>query len=430
MAAFSSLSEKLGHIFSKLKNKGKLSELEVKQALREVRVALLEADVNFTVVKNFVQRVSDKAVGEKIFESLTPDQQVIKIVNDELIALMGSTQSKLTFSDKKVSVYLMCGLQGSGKTTMCAKLALMLKKQGKNPLLAACDVYRPAAIKQLQVMGEKVKVPVFEMGQGNPVKIAESAVKHAEKNSHDVVIIDTAGRLHIDDELMKELEKIKESVKPCEILLVVDSMTGQDAVNVAETFNSRLGITGSILTKLDGDTRGGAALSIREVTGKPIKLCGIGEKPEDILGKGDDITLNEKAKTIISKKEAQELQKKIRQQTFTLDDFLKQFDNIGKMGNIQEMLSMVPGLGNKINASNMEIDEGRIKKMKAIIQSMTPLEKTEPERIKSSQKKRIAAGSGTTIQDINQLLKQFDNTKLMMKHMANGGVKKFGKLPF
>ena len=442
MAAFSSLSEKLGHIFSKLKNKGKLSELEVKQALREVRVALLEADVNFTVVKNFVQRVSDKAVGEKIFESLTPDQQVIKIVNDELIALMGSTQSKLTFSDKKVSVYLMCGLQGSGKTTMCAKLALMLKKQGKNPLLAACDVYRPAAIKQLQVMGEKVKVPVFEMGQGNPVKIAESAVKHAEKNSHDVVIIDTAGRLHIDDELMKELEKIQESVKPCEILLVVDSMTGQDAVNVAETFNSRLGITGSILTKLDGDTRGGAALSIREVTGKPIKLCGIGEKPEDIenfypdrmasriLGMGDVLTLIEKAQTIISEKEAQELQKKIRQQTFTLDDFLKQFDNIGKMGNIQEMLSMVPGLGNKINASNMEIDEGRIKKMKAIIQSMTPLEKTEPERIKSSQKKRIAAGSGTTIQDINQLLKQFDNTKLMMKHMANGGVKKFGKLPF
>ena len=422
-----------------MREKGKLTDLEIKQAMREIRIALLEADVNFQVVRDFINRVSEKASGEDILKGLNSTQQVIKIVNDELIALMGSTHSKLAVADRPPTIIMMCGLQGAGKTTMCGKLAGMLKKQNKKVMLAACDVYRPAAIKQLQVVGGKVNVPVFEEGQINPVKIAKDALDEAKRQGTDVLIIDTAGRLHIDEQLMEELQKIKAEVKPNEILLVVDSMTGQDAVNVAETFNQKLDITGVIITKLDGDTRGGAALSIKAVTGKPIKFVGSGEKMEDIepfypdrmasriLGMGDVLTLIEKAQEAFSEEEALKLQKKMKTNSFTLQDYLNQLESVKKMGGIGKLMSMVPGLGGKVNED--DIDESKIIKTKAIILSMTPEERNNPDIIKASRRKRIAAGSGTSIQDVNQLLKQFDMSKEMMRRVSKNGMRGM-KVPF
>lgn len=422
-----------------MREKGKLTDLEIKQAMREIRIALLEADVNFQVVRDFINRVSEKASGEDILKGLNSTQQVIKIVNDELIALMGSTHSKLAVADRPPTIIMMCGLQGAGKTTMCGKLAGMLKKQNKKVMLAACDVYRPAAIKQLQVVGGKVNVPVFEEGQINPVKIAKDALDEAKRQGTDVLIIDTAGRLHIDEQLMEELQKIKAEVKPDEILLVVDSMTGQDAVNVAETFNKKLDITGVIITKLDGDTRGGAALSIKAVTGKPIKFVGSGEKMEDIepfypdrmasriLGMGDVLTLIEKAQEAFSEEEALKLQKKMKTNSFTLQDYLNQLESVKKMGGIGKLMSMVPGLGGKVNED--DIDESKIIKTKAIILSMTPEERNNPDIIKASRRKRIAAGSGTSIQDVNQLLKQFDMSKEMMRRVSKNGMRGM-KFPF
>lgn len=422
-----------------MREKGKLTDLEIKQAMREIRIALLEADVNFQVVRDFINRVSEKASGEDILKGLNSTQQVIKIVNDELIALMGSTHSKLAVADRPPTIIMMCGLQGAGKTTMCGKLAGMLKKQNKKVMLAACDVYRPAAIKQLQVVGGKVNVPVFEEGQINPVKIAKDALDEAKRQGADVLIVDTAGRLHIDEQLMEELQKIKAEVKPNEILLVVDSMTGQDAVNVAETFNQKLDITGVIITKLDGDTRGGAALSIKAVTGKPIKFVGSGEKMEDIepfypdrmasriLGMGDVLTLIEKAQEAFSEEEALKLQKKMKTNSFTLQDYLNQLESVKKMGGIGKLMSMVPGLGGKVNED--DIDESKIIKTKAIILSMTPEERNNPDIIKASRRKRIAAGSGTTIQDVNQLLKQFDMSKEMMRRVSKNGMRGM-KFPF
>lgn len=422
-----------------MREKGKLTDLEIKQAMREIRIALLEADVNFQVVRGFINRVSEKASGEDILKGLNSTQQVIKIVNDELIALMGSTHSKLAVADRPPTIIMMCGLQGAGKTTMCGKLAGMLKKQNKKVMLAACDVYRPAAIKQLQVVGGKVNVPVFEEGQINPVKIAKDALDEAKRQGTDVLIIDTAGRLHIDEQLMEELQKIKAEVNPNEILLVVDSMTGQDAVNVAETFNQKLDITGVIITKLDGDTRGGAALSIKAVTGKPIKFVGSGEKMEDIepfypdrmasriLGMGDVLTLIEKAQEAFSEEEALKLQKKMKTNSFTLQDYLNQLESVKKMGGIGKLMSMVPGLGGKINED--DIDESKIIKTKAIILSMTPEERNNPDIIKASRRKRIAAGSGTSIQDVNQLLKQFDMSKEMMRRVSKNGMRGM-KFPF
>ena len=422
-----------------MREKGKLTDLEIKQAMREIRIALLEADVNFQVVRDFINRVSEKASGEDILKGLNSTQQVIKIVNDELIALMGSTHSKLAVADRPPTTIMMCGLQGAGKTTMCGKLAGMLKKQNKKVMLAACDVYRPAAIKQLQVVGGKVNVPVFEEGQINPVKIAKDALDEAKRQGADVLIIDTAGRLHIDEQLMEELQKIKAEVKPDEILLVVDSMTGQDAVNVAETFNQKLDITGVIITKLDGDTRGGAALSIKAVTGKPIKFVGSGEKMEDIepfypdrmasriLGMGDVLTLIEKAQEAFSEEEALKLQKKMKTNSFTLQDYLNQLESVKKMGGIGKLMSMVPGLGGKVNED--DIDESKIIKTKAIILSMTPEERNNPDIIKASRRKRIAAGSGTSIQDVNQLLKQFDMSKEMMRRVSKNGMRGM-KFPF
>ncbi len=422
-----------------MREKGKLTDLEIKQAMREIRIALLEADVNFQVVRDFINRVSEKASGEDILKGLNSTQQVIKIVNDELIALMGSTHSKLAVSDRPPTIIMMCGLQGAGKTTMCGKLAGMLKKQNKKVMLAACDVYRPAAIKQLQVVGGKVNVPVFEEGQINPVKIAKDALDEAKRQGTDVLIIDTAGRLHIDEQLMEELQKIKAEVTPDEILLVVDSMTGQDAVNVAETFNQKLDITGVIITKLDGDTRGGAALSIKAVTGKPIKFVGSGEKMEDIepfypdrmasriLGMGDVLTLIEKAQEAFSEEEALKLQKKMKTNSFTLQDYLNQLESVKKMGGIGKLMSMVPGLGGKVNED--DIDESKIIKTKAIILSMTPEERNNPDIIKASRRKRIAAGSGTSIQDVNQLLKQFDMSKEMMRRVSKNGMRGM-KFPF
>lgn len=416
-----------------MREKGKLTDLEIKQAMREIRIALLEADVNFQVVRDFINRVSEKASGEDILKGLNSTQQVIKIVNDELIALMGSTHSKLAVADRPPTIIMMCGLQGAGKTTMCGKLAGMLKKQNKKVMLAACDVYRPAAIKQLQVVGGKVNVPVFEEGQINPVKIAKDALDEAKRQGADVLIVDTAGRLHIDEQLMEELQKIKAEVKPDEILLVVDSMTGQDAVNVAETFNQKLDITGVIITKLDGDTRGGAALSIKAVTGKPIKFVGSGEKMEDIepfypdrmasriLGMGDVLTLIEKAQEAFSEEEALKLQKKMKTNSFTLQDYLNQLESVKKMGGIGKLMSMVPGLGGKVNED--DIDESKIIKTKAIILSMTPEERNNPDIIKASRRKRIAAGSGTSIQDVNQLLKQFDMSKEMMRRVSKNGMR-------
>ena len=422
-----------------MREKGKLTDLEIKQAMREIRIALLEADVNFQVVSDFINRVSEEASGEDILKGLNSTQQVIKIVNDELIALMGSTHSKLAVADRPPTIIMMCGLQGAGKTTMCGKLAGMLKKQNKKVMLAACDVYRPAAIKQLQVVGGKVNVPVFEEGQINPVKIAKDALDEAKRQGADVLIIDTAGRLHIDEQLMEELQKIKAEVKPNEILLVVDSMTGQDAVNVAETFNQKLDITGVIITKLDGDTRGGAALSIKAVTGKPIKFVGSGEKMEDIepfypdrmasriLGMGDVLTLIEKAQEAFSEEEALKLQKKMKTNSFTLQDYLNQLESVKKMGGIGKLMSMVPGLGGKVNED--DIDESKIIKTKAIILSMTPEERNNPDIIKASRRKRIAAGSGTSIQDVNQLLKQFDMSKEMMRRVSKNGMRGM-KFPF
>ncbi len=431
MAVFSGLSEKLNHIFSKIKSRGKLSELEIKQAMREIRVALLEADVNFGVVKSFIANVSEKAVGETILNSLTPGQQVVKLVNDELIALMGSTNSGLTVSPKLPTVMMLCGLQGAGKTTMCGKLSQYLIKQGKKPLLVACDIYRPAAINQLKVVGKSVNTEVFERGTQKPEKTAKEAIEYALSKGYDTVIIDTAGRLHIDEALMEELRDVKKAVSPSEILLTVDAMTGQDAVTVATTFNEQLDITGVILTKLDGDTRGGAALSIKAVTGKPIKFCGTGEKSGDIepfypdrmasriLGMGDVLTLIEKAQSAVSEEEMKKMEKKLRESSFTFDDFLVQFENMKKMGNINDLIGMMPGMsGMKI--SDKDIDEARIEKFKAIIRSMTKQEREHPEIIKSTRRKRIADGSGTTVQDVNQLLKQFDQTKELMKKMRNG----------
>ncbi len=432
MGAFSGLSERLNHIFSKMRNRGKLTELEIKQAMREIRVALLEADVNFSVVKDFIAKVSEKAVGEQIINSLTPGQQVIKIVNDELTALMGSTNSKLEVASKPPTVYMMCGLQGAGKTTMCGKLALMLKKQGKNPMLVACDIYRPAAITQLKVVGSSVGVDVFEQGTNKPYKTAAAAIKEAERTGHDTVIIDTAGRLHIDKELMEELVDIKKTVRPDEILLVVDSMTGQDAITVATSFNEKLDISGVILTKLDGDTRGGAALSIRAVTGKPIKLCGIGEKMGDIepffpdrmasriLGMGDVLTLIDKAQNAVTEQEMKKMEEKLRSNNFTLDDFLSQMDAVNRMGNIGDLLSMIPG-ANKLKVS--DFDETKMVRYKAIIQSMTMYEREHPDIIKASRRKRIALGSGTSITEVNQLLNQFAQSKDMIKQIGKKGKK-------
>lgn len=432
MSVFENLSDRINHIFSKLRNKGKLTEFEIKNAMREIRVALLEADVNYAVVKDFINIVSQKAVGEDILKSLTPVQQIIKIVNEELIALMSSNDQKLTFSSKPISVYMMCGLQGAGKTTMCGKLAKYLTKQNKKVLLVACDIYRPAAIEQLEIVGKKANVEVFQKGKIAPLKIAKEALKYAEKNQFDVVILDTAGRLHIDADLMKELSEIKKAIDIQEILLTVDAMTGQDAVNVAKAFNDQLDITGVIITKLDGDTRGGAALSIKAISGKPIKLIGTGEKIEDlepfhpdrmasrILGMGDVLTLIEKAQEAITEDEAKSLRQKMKDNSFTLDDYLKQLDSVKKMGGITNIIKLIPGLQRKLNGAMPNISEDEIKKTKAIIQSMTKKERKNPEIVKSNRKKRIANGSGTNIQDVNHLLKQFLASKEMMSKMANG----------
>ena len=430
MGVFSGLSDKLNHIFSKMKARGKLSELEIKQAMREVRVALLEADVNLFVAKDFINKVSEKAVGQEILKSLSPAQQVIKIVNEELIALMGSTNVKLNAPDKPPMIIMMCGLQGAGKTTMCGKLSLNLKKQGKKVLLVACDIYRPAAINQLKVVGGNVGVDVFERGQIDPVKIAREALAEAQKLAYDVVIIDTAGRLQIDEALMQELENLKAAVHPTDILLNVDAMTGQEAVNVATTFNERLDITGVVMTKLDGDTRGGATLSIKAVTGKPIKFCSVGEKPGDlepfypdrmasrILGMGDVLTLIEKAQEAVTEEEAEKLEKKMREASFTLEDYLEQFETIKKMGSMKDILAMLPGMGAKVK--DIDIDEKQIERTKAIIRSMTPEERRKPELLNASRRRRISAGSGCTIQEVNQLIKQYEQTNQMMKQMRGG----------
>ena len=438
MAAFSSLGEKLNHVFSKLTKRGKLTELEIKQAMREIRIALLEADVNIKVTKDFIASVSEKAVGQDIIKSLNPTQQVIKIVNEELISLMGGTNQKLEVSSKPPTVIMMCGLQGAGKTTLSGKLALMLKKQGKKPLMVACDVYRPAAIKQLQVVGSQAGVEVFEMGNDNPVKIASAGVEHAKKFGFDTVIIDTAGRLEIDDGLMTELENIISTVAPTEILLVVDSMTGQVAVNVSEEFNRRLGLTGVVLTKLDGDTRGGACLSIKAVTGKPIKFCGVGEKLTDIepfhpdrmanriLGMGDVLTLIEKAQQAVTEADAKKLEQKLKENTFDLNDYLDQIEMLKKMGGASAVMSMMPGMG-KLKIKEGDIDEDEIYKVKAIIQSMTKKERTNPQILNYSRKMRSAQGSGTSLQEINKLLKQYEQIKVLIKQMKGGKGK---KLPF
>lgn len=433
MALFSSLSEKFNHIFSKLTKRGRLTELEIKEAMREVRIALLEADVNYMVAKDFVKTVSEKAVGEEVLKSLTPAQHVIKIVRDELTALMSSNSQKLAVSPAPPTIIMMCGLQGAGKTTMCAKLGAHLKKSGKKTLLVACDIYRPAAINQLQVVGKQANCEVFEKGTQNPVKTAKQAIEHAVKQGFDTVIIDTAGRLHINEELMNELKNIKAEVKPTEILLTVDAMTGQDAVTVAESFNKDLDITGVILTKLDGDTRGGAALSIKAITGKPIKFTGVGEKIGDIepfypdriasriLGMGDVLSLIERAQEAVSEEQAKEMEKKFRENSFTFDDYLVQLDSIKKMGNLKDILGMIPGIGGKIK--NLDIDERQMLVNKAIIQSMTPKERRNPDIIKASRRQRIAKGSGTTIQQVNQLLKQFEQSKEMMKQLKSGKLK-------
>lgn len=451
---FEGLSDKLQNAFGKLKSKGKLNEADVKGAMREVKMALLEADVNYKVVKDFVKAVQERCIGEDVMKSLTPAQTVIKIVNEELTALMGDVHSKISFSSKPPTVIMMSGLQGAGKTTTAGKLANLLKKDGKSPLLVACDVYRPAAIKQLQVVGEKLGVPVFSLGDKvSPVTIAKESIEYAKKNLNDVVIIDTAGRLHVDELLMNELKDIKSEVRPQEILLVVDSMTGQDAVNVSESFNEALGIDGVILTKLDGDTRGGAALSIRAVTKKPIKFVGIGEKLDSlepfypdrmasrILGMGDVLSLIEKAQDTIDMEKAKELEKKLRKSEMDLEDFLVQLEQIQNMGPLDKLLDMVPGAGalkSKMGDVDVDAQGKEMKRTKAIIQSMTVYERRNPQVLNASRKKRIAKGSGTSVQDINRVLKQFNEMKKMLKmfqgsgmgKMKKGGFPKNFKLPF
>ena len=437
MALFGGLSERLNHIFSKLTKRGKLTELEIRTAMREVRVALLEADVNLKVAKQFIADVSEKAVGQEILQSLNPAQQVIKIVNEELVNLMGSKNAKLEVSSKLPTVIMMCGLQGAGKTTLCGKLAMLLKKQGKRPLLVAGDIYRPAAITQLQVVGKNAQTEVFEKGTQSPVKTAKQAIEYARSQGYDTVILDTAGRLQIDETLMQELENVKKEVEVTETLLVVDAMTGQEAVNVAQTFNERLEITGVILTKLDGDTRGGACLSIKAVTGKPIKFIGVGEKLGDlepfypdrmasrILGMGDVLSLIEKAQQAITEEDAKKMQQKMKDNSFTLNDYLEQFAMMKKMGGAQAMLSMLPGAG-KLKVNEGDIDEKKIEHTKAIILSMTMAERENPSIIDSKRKRRIAAGSGRTVQEVNQLLKQYEQTKLLMKHLkGNKGKMRF-----
>jgi signal recognition particle subunit SRP54 len=434
--AFEGLASKLQNIFKKLGNKGKLSEKEVKEALREVRLALLEADVNYTVVKSFINHVTERAVGSEVLESLTPAQQVIKIVNEELTSLMGGQAAKLEYGSRKPSVFLLAGLQGAGKTTMAGKLATYLKKhQSKDTLLVACDIYRPAAIDQLKIVGEKAGVKVFERGQADPVETAKLAVEFAERNFLDVVIVDTAGRLHIDETMMDEIAAIKEATSPSEILLVVDAMTGQDAVNVAKSFHEKLGLTGVILTKLDGDTRGGAALSVREVTGQPIKFSGTGEKLTDlevfhpdrmasrILGMGDMLTLIEKAEKAFDEKKALELTAKIRKDEFTLDDFLDQFQQVKSMGSLDELVGMIPGM-NASQLKGAQVDQKAVGRVEAIIRAMTPYERSKPEILNASRKRRIAKGSGTTVQEVNRLLNQFDQTRQMMKQLTGGRFKK------
>lgn len=436
--AFEGLSDKLDAAFKKLKSKGTLNESDVKEAMREVRLALLEADVSYKVAKDFTARVTEKAIGAKVMESLTPAQMVIKIVNEELTALMGGTQARLTEASRPPTVVMMCGLQGSGKTTHSAKICKMLKNKGHRPLLVACDIYRPAAIKQLQVIGEQAGVPVFEMGTTNPVTIATEAVKLAKDQGYDFVFLDTAGRLHIDEQLMQELKDIKAAVKPHEILLVVDSMTGQDAVNVASSFNEALGIDGLVLTKLDGDTRGGAALSARAVTGKPIKFVGIGEKLDDldvfhpdrmasrILGMGDVLSLIEKAENTLDEKKAEELEKKLRQNKFDLNDLLYQMEEMKKLGSMKDILSMIPGLGKKIK--DVDIDDRQLDKTKAIILSMTPKEREKPDIINPSRKRRIAAGCGMQVEDVNRLLSQYRQMQKMFKQFGGNKGKQSKKM--
>ncbi len=444
---FQSLGEKLENAFKKFKNKGKLTEADIKAGMREIKLALLEADVNFKVVKDFINTVSERAVGAEVLESLLPAQQIVKIVNEELTALMGGTQSKLQISSKPPTVVMMVGLQGAGKTTHAGKLAGMYKQQGKNPLLVACDVYRPAAIKQLEIVGEKLNIPVFSLGdQVSPVQIAKEGVDYAIKKGYDMVFIDTAGRLHIDEELMQELQNIKTTTAPTEILLTIDAMIGQDAVNVAKTFNELLDITGVILTKLDGDTRGGAALSVKHVTGKPIKFIGTGEKLDAIepfhpdrmasriLGMGDVLSLIEKANQAYDEKKARELEQKLREATFTLDDYLEQFAQLKSMGSLEQLMGMMPGM--KAGAlKDAKVDEKVLARMEAIIHSMTAYEREKPEVLNASRKKRIAAGSGTTVEEVNKLLKQFEQTRKLMKQFSNPKqMSRFGrgkmKIPF
>lgn len=434
--AFEGLSDRLQEIFKKLRGKGKISEEDIKVAMREVRMALLEADVNFKVVKDFISKVRERAVGQEVLQSLTPGQQIIKIVHDEMTELMGGSESKLLFSSHPPTVIMTVGLQGAGKTTTVAKLARNLLKSGRRPLLAACDIYRPAAIKQLQVLGEQVGVPVFSMGQGNPVNIAKGALEYSKTNNRDVIILDTAGRLHINEELMDELVQIKAAVSPEEILLVVDAMTGQDAVNIAESFNEQLGLTGIILTKLDGDTRGGAALSVKAVTGCPIKFVGAGEKidaletffPERmasrILGMGDILSLVEKAQSTFDAKQAKEMERKIRSQEFTLEDFMEQMQQVKSMGPLEDLIGMIPGMGKQLKGMKGEVNEKELLHIEAIIKSMTTTERRDPAMLNGSRKKRIARGSGTRVQDVNRLLKQFEESKKLMKQFADMSGKK------
>ncbi len=435
--AFEGLGDKLGAVFKRLKSRGKLNQNDIKEVMREVRLALLEADVNYKVAKDFVSNVSERCLGAQVMQSLTPAQQVIKIVNEELVSLMGESTAKIKFASKGPTVVMMCGLQGSGKTTHSAKLALHYKNQGKRPLLVACDIYRPAAIEQLKIVGQKVGVSVFELGQQKPLKIAKEAIRHAKDHGNDLVILDTAGRLHIDEELMNELKEIKREIEPDEILFVVDSMMGQDAVNVSKAFDEALGIDGVILTKLDGDTRGGAALSIRAVTGKPIKFIGVGEKLGDleafhpdrmasrILGMGDMLTLIEKAQTEFDEKQAEEMEKKLLQNSFDLNDLLAQMSQIKKMGSLSQIIGMLPG-GNKINPD--DIDDKALLYTEALILSMTPKERKKPSIINPSRKRRIAAGSGLRVEDVNRLLKQFEQMQKMMKQFNKKG-KRMPSLP-
>jgi signal recognition particle subunit SRP54 len=436
--AFEGLSERLQSVMRKLRGKGKVTEADVKEAMREVRLALLEADVNFKVVKSFIDRVKERAIGQEVLKSLTPGQQVIKVVNEELTELMGGQQSKLAQGGKPTKI-MMVGLQGAGKTTTSGKLARYLQKQNRRTLLVAADVYRPAAIRQLEILGADLNTPVFSLGEKeNPVVIAERGVAKAKEEGFDYVIIDTAGRLHVDEQMMDELKQIKEKIQPDEILLVVDAMTGQDAVNVAESFHHQLGLTGVVLTKLDGDTRGGAALSVKAVTNCPIKFVGLGEKTDAlepfypdrmasrILGMGDVLTLIEKAQAAVDAEKAKDLERKMRTLTFTFDDFLDQLQQVRKMGPLEDMLSMLPGAGQIKGLKNIQVDEKQLARVEAIIRSMTPEEKAHPEIINASRRKRIAKGSGTTVQDVNRLLKQFEDMKKMMKQFSQmaKGVKK------